>query len=151
MIKQAIPNDHIELSKLTKISKAYWGYSAEQILEWDEALTITPAYIKTNQVFKLCIDETIIGYYSYVEKSMKAVHLDNLFVLPSYIGKGFGQLLMLDFLERVKREDCTSITLDSEPQAERFYAKFGFEVIGQLPTSIEGRYLPIMQKYLINN
>ena len=78
------------LSKITKKSKAFWGYSKEQILKWNNNLTITKNYIEKNDVFKLVIENKIIGYYSYLKIENQNVKLDNLFILPEYIGKGYG-------------------------------------------------------------
>lgn len=133
------------LTQITKKSKAYWGYSKEQIENWSGLLTVTKKYIESNYVFKLKLDNTIIGYYSYFYLSEKEVKLDNLFVLPKYIGSGFGKLLMNDFLYRIKISDITTIILDSEPNAEKFYESFGFVKVGQIETSIRDRYLPIMK------
>lgn len=75
----------------------------------------------------------------------KEVVLDNFFVLPDYIGKGCGKFLMVHFLEKVKTLNFEKVRLDSEPNAKNFYAKFGFKVIRKLKTSIENRFLPIME------
>jgi len=94
------------------------------------------------------LNESIVGYYAYFYTNISIVKLDNLFVHPDYIGKGYGKILFLDFMERVSKEKATKVTLDSEPNAEEFYRKFGFEAVGQLATSIPGRYMPIMEKQL---
>jgi len=73
------------------------------------------------------------------------VKLDNLFVLPNYIGNGLGQVLMNDFIDRIKSTETKKIVLDSEPNAKKFYEKFGFTKVGQIETSIKDRYLPIME------
>jgi len=147
-IQKAKLEDHIHLTEITKKSKAYWGYSEKQIEKWSNNLTITADYIETNSVFNL-IDETqIIGYYSYIKLENNQVELDNLFVLPEYIGKGFGTLLMKDFLERMRNEKCKRIILDSEPNAEQFYQKIGFTKIGEFETSIKNRFMPIMEMIL---
>ena len=71
-------------------------------------------------------------------------------MLPEYIGKGFGNYLMLDFLNRIKENrDVKKILLDADPNAEKFYQKFGFTTIGQLETSIKNRFLPIMERNFI--
>jgi predicted GNAT family N-acyltransferase len=142
--KSNIEDDEI-LTEITKKSKAYWGYSDEQMESWSDLLTITKNYIETNNVYKLLVDNLPIGYYSYIYLSEKEVKLDNLFVLPDYIGSGFGKLLMNDFLNRVKNSDRKKITLDSEPNAEKFYEYFGFIKVGQIETAIKDRYLPIME------
>lgn len=147
-IEKAGTNDNEILTAITKKSKAYWGYSEEQLLEWNDNLTISKDYIETNFVFKLIDNSEIVGYYSYIIKEEKNVLLDNLFILPEYIGKGLGKYLMEDFLNRMKNEKFEKITLDSEPNAEAFYLKIGFKKIGEFETSIKNRYMPIMEMCL---
>lgn len=144
-IQKAIPSDHEILTQITKKSKAYWGYSNEQIEDWSPFLTVTEEYIETNSVFNLMLDNEIVGYYSFFHESENSLKLDNLFVLPDFIGKGFGKLLMNDFLVRLQDLSVQKVVLNSEPNAESFYIKFGFVKIGQIETSIKDRYLPIME------
>jgi len=147
-ILKATTKDHIRLTEITKKSKAYWGYSKEQMEKWSENLTITADYIKQNSVFNLVDENQIVGYYSYIKLENNEVELDNLFVLPEYVGKGFGLFLMNDFLERMRNEKCKRIILDSEPNAEKFYQKIGFIKIGEFETSIKNRFMPIMEMKL---
>jgi ribosomal protein S18 acetylase RimI-like enzyme len=147
-IEKAIPNDNDILTELTKKSKAFWGYSEQQILKWNDNLTISKVYIDNNNTFKLSIENKIIGYYSYIIYEENFVKLDNLFLLPSFIGKGFGNILINDFLKRIKQESFEKIVLNSEPNAERFYLKFGFIKIGEIETSIKNRFMPIMEMKL---
>jgi len=147
-VEKANITDNEILTAITKKSKAYWGYSEEQILKWSTNLTVTQDYIKENRTFKLIKENTIIGYYSYILKEEKIVKLDNLFVLPEYIGKGFGKYLMDDFLSRMREEEIEKVTLDSEPNAEKFYLKIGFKKIGEVETSIKNRFMPIMEMNL---
>jgi len=149
IIEKASTKDHEILTEITKKSKAYWGYSEEQILKWSNNLTITQDYLKDNDVFKLINDNKIVGYYSYMIEKEKNVILDNLFVLPEYIGNGLGKYLMTDFLNRMKENQIRKITLDSEPNAELFYSKMGFVKIGEFETSIKNRFMPIMELNLI--
>lgn len=144
-IVKAIVEDHTNLTTITKMSKAYWGYSEQELENWSELLTITKEYIQTNAVYKLVDGEKIIGYYSYFAIDEDAIKLDALFLAPNHIGKGFGKLIIDDFLERIKGMRIEKIILDSDPNVEMFYAKFGFVKIGLLATSINERYLPIME------
>ncbi|WP_395063335.1 GNAT family N-acetyltransferase [Flavobacterium sp.] len=145
-IEKANTDDHQILTKITKKSKVFWGYSEEQMAQWNDTLTITKEYIKTNFAFKLIKENQVIGYYSYFNTEKTIIKLDNLFILPQYIGKGFGNYLMDDFLIRIKENrDIKKIILDADPNAEKFYQKFGFETIGQLETSIKNRFLPVME------
>lgn len=147
-IERATINDNEILTEITKKSKAFWGYSEEQMLKWDDDLTISRAYIESNHTFKLLIDDNVIGYYAYSIKEEGIVKLDNLFVLPEYIGKGFGKYLTGDFLKRMRDQEIKKIILDSEPNATEFYLKMGFEKIGEFETSIKNRFMPIMEMTL---
>ncbi|MBK9565172.1 MAG: GNAT family N-acetyltransferase [Saprospiraceae bacterium] len=144
-ILKAEPNDNELLTTITKMSKAYWGFSDEILQEWEHLLTITKDYIEKNKVYKLLQNDQIIGYYSYFSTDENTIKLDNIFILPEFIGKGFGKILMNDFLKNIKQLGINKVTLDSEPNAEKFYKTFGFETIGQLESSIKDRYLPIME------
>lgn len=145
VIQKANPNDHEILTEITKKSKAYWGYSNEQIENWSQFLTVSKEYIEKNSVFNLVDNGKIIGYYSFFHESENTIKLDNLFVLPDFIGKGFGKVLMDDFLIRIKNDNVEKVILNSEPNAEEFYSKFGFVKVGQIETSIKDRFMPIME------
>ncbi|TRW25329.1 GNAT family N-acetyltransferase [Flavobacterium zepuense] len=144
-IEKANSNDDKILTEITLKSKAYWGYSDEQIVAWHELLTITKSYIETRPVYKLVINDIIAGYYSFFTENEYTVRLDNLFILPEYIGKGLGRFLMDDFILRIAGTGVKKVILDADPNAELFYAKFGFVKIGKLKTYIKNRYLPVME------
>lgn len=138
-------NDNEVLTQITKRSKAYWGFSEDTLLEWEHLLTISKDYIEKNKVFKLLKDDEIIGYYSFFKEDEKILKLDNLFILPKYIGSGLGRILMEHFLENSNILDIEKITLDAEPNVEEFYKKFNFVTVGKLESSIKNRFLPIME------
>jgi N-acetylglutamate synthase-like GNAT family acetyltransferase len=147
-IERANINDNEILTEITKKSKAFWGYSEEQILKWNDNLTISKEYIECNNTFKVLNDNKVIGYYSYIIEEEEIARLDNLFVLPEYIGKGFGKYLVNDFLKRMRKQKIKKIILDSEPNAMDFYLRIGFEKIGEFETSIKNRFMPIMEMKL---
>ncbi|KQS92584.1 GNAT family N-acetyltransferase [Chryseobacterium sp. Leaf394] len=144
-IIKANADDNRILTEITKRSKAYWGYSDEQINEWSDLLTITSEYIQSNEVYKLVINQSAVAYYSYFEIENNSVRLDNLFVLPENMRKGYGKLLMNDFILKIKQSKRSRIILDADPNAQKFYESFGFVKSGQIETSIKDRFLPIME------
>lgn len=144
-IKKAHRTDADKLTDLTIRSKDYWKYGARQIEEWREELTVHPEYIDDHQAYKLIVVDKIVGFYAFHPESEKSVKLSFLFVDPKYIGKGYGKLLMNDFLKRIEGTDYEEVTLDADPNAEKFYEQFGFKVVGKLASSIKDRFLPIME------
>ena len=124
-------------------SKAFWKYDQRQLDQWQEELTISPSFIEQNHVIKALEGTKIVGFYAYAVYP-KLVKLKSLFVLPSHIGKGLGRLLMHHFLDQASAAPLDTIVLDADPHAEEFYRRFGFRTVSLKPTSIPGRFLPIM-------
>lgn len=144
-IEKSEKNDNLILTKITFEGKAFWGYEKEQLEKWRNDLTITQDYIENNETFKLIVDDEIIGYYSILKLENKTIKLDNLFLLPKYIGKGYGKFLMNHCIKKAKETNMEKIILDSEPNAELFYKSLGFKIYNTLKTSIENRFLPQME------
>lgn len=144
-IERATEEDHVALTGLTKKSKAFWGYSPEQMKGWDEILTITQDYISDNGTFKLVLEDKIIGYYSVVSINAATLKIDNLFICPDFIGKGHGKILINHIFQKAVSEKYTDIILESDPNAELFYSRFGFTTIAQTETSPGNRSLPLMK------
>ncbi len=145
-IEKAKPTDAKEITQLTMRSKAHWGYTPEQIAAWREELTITPTYIEQNEVFKLTDASKLIGFYTHKPINGHILKLNFLFVEPAYIGRGYGGVLLTDFLCRIKTSPYHKVMLDADPNAQAFYKKYGFKVVGKLQSSIKDRFLPIMEK-----
>ncbi len=148
-IQQALPEDHLLITQLTKRSKGHWKYGAAQIDLWSDDLTITAQYIADNMVYKLIQNDHIIAYYALLQLPESILKIDNLFVDTNAIGKGWGKFLMEDIFAKAKKMTAQKITLDADPNAESFYLHFGFETVGKIPTSIPGRFLSIMEKVIL--
>ena len=102
-IKKAIKADAKDLTELAIRSKTHWNYGEKQIEEWRAELTITEKYIDENHNFKLLSDNLLVGFYAYQEANETDIKLNYLFIEPDFIGKGFGKLLMEDFLRRIEK------------------------------------------------
>ena len=148
IIIPANPQDSKVISSLCFASKSFWGYNQDQLEAWRDQLTLTPSYITKNSVYKLIVDDEVIAFYAYFKIDKVSVMLDYFFILPDYIGKGFGKVLMDELLVRIMSEKIHRIVLHADPNAESFYKKYGFITIGKEPTSIDGRFLPIMELQL---
>lgn len=142
-ILKAHKEDLIILNQITFTSKQFWGYSDEQMEEWKEMLMMSESYLKENTVNKL-VQEEILGYYSYIIFE-NYVELDNLFIKPEKIGKGLGTFLLQHLFDEITKMGYHKIVLFADPNAERFYKKMGFQVIGSKPTKDNKRFLPIME------
>ena len=144
-IEKANRTDAEKITDLTFRSKDYWNYGDKQIEEWKDDLTISSKYIDDNHVYKLTINDELIGFYAFQAENDKVVKLNFLFVEPKHIGAGYGKRLMVDFLKRIEKTNYEKVTLDADPNAEKFYKRIGFKVVGKLKSSIKDRFLPIME------
>ena len=112
IIKKSTSELHVKLTEISLISKKYWNYSDEWMEIWKDDLTITENFITNNYVYHLENDANeIVGFYAFV-KFDNYIELDSLFVLPEYIGKGFGNLLITDFLSKVNDIDFDFIKIN---------------------------------------
>ncbi len=144
-ISRVVANEHQTITDITKSSKAYWGYQPEWMEMWDEELTITPNYIRGNKVYKATYQAQVVGYYSLGYINDKVCELDNLFILPEFIGKGIGKKLLNHAIETAQFLGLNEIVLDADPNAVGFYQKHGFKEISKKETKIEGRFFSVMK------
>jgi GNAT superfamily N-acetyltransferase len=69
----------------------------------------------------------------------------HLFVDPSAMGAGVGALLMAALADEARRLGVAEIELESDPNAEGFYARMGAHRVGDRASSSTGRVLPLMR------
>ena len=94
-------------------------------------------------IFLAMIDESIAGFYDLKSMAADRMEMQALFVEPASIGRGVGRRLMAHACEEARRRGATSIFIQSDPNAERFYRAAGAVKIGERPSgSIAGRMLP---------
>jgi GNAT superfamily N-acetyltransferase len=149
MIFAAAISDANLLTEIALTSKAFWGYSDEQIKSWVSDLTVSEEMIKEMIVYKFIFETQIVGFYILNQPKEKTIELEFLFVLPKFIGKGIGNKLINHAFEKAISLRCTLMNLLADPNAVPFYKSKGFEIIDEKESSISGRFLPVMQKDLI--
>jgi RimJ/RimL family protein N-acetyltransferase len=145
------------LTDISFASKGYWQYPPEYFEIWKGELIISPEYVGKNDVFVCEVEREIAGYYSVVTLTKdievsgirleRGVWLEHMFLLPGYIGKGFGTK-MVDHLRKWCRATGTyRLGILADPNSRGFYEKMGCRYVMEYPSTIEGRTTP----YLILN
>ena len=154
-IRMAIPGDEQELTALSFASKRYWHYPDHYYRIWQPELTVSREYLQNNSVY--CIENRlkIAAYYSLVflaeDVSVMGTTLgrghwlDHMFILPRYIGKGFGRKLFSHLLTTCKTKNIGSVSLLADPYARGFYEKMGCVYIRECPSTITGRTTPLLK------
>ena len=145
MIVPAKPSDASTLTEIALESKAYWGYTKEQIESWREDLTILPEVFDSWRGSKFIIDTEIAGFYLLNRVNARTCYVEFLFVRPNFIGKSIGKKLIEHAIVSARTNNCEVLNVLSDPNAESFYKKHGFKTIYQTESSIPGRFLPEME------
>jgi ribosomal protein S18 acetylase RimI-like enzyme len=145
-IVRANPEQADELSRIALAAKAYWGYPARWMQIWKPQLTFNPRYFVENESWVAMSGEKPIGFYT-LQKKDKNAWLENLWVMPEFIGRGIGKALFLHVVELSRRRGYPILRLEADPNAFGFYEKMGMHRIGDRRYELEGqlRILPIME------
>ncbi len=145
-IKRAHPEHASVLTEIAISAKRHWNYPERWIEIWLSLLTISPEYISQNETWMAVFDLKPAGFYSLHEDSV-SLWLDNLWVLPNFIGQGIGKQLFQHALERSKTLGASILKIEADPNAQSFYEKMGVRKVGERLNEIDGqpRILPIME------
>jgi ribosomal protein S18 acetylase RimI-like enzyme len=148
-IRRAIPEEADTLSQITFSAKAHWGYSECWMEIWKPQLTFSPEYFEENESWVAVEGEKPIGFYTLQEKDGNA-WIDNLWVMPEFIGKGIGKKLFIHAVESARQRGYKTLQLEADPNAFGFYEKMGMQKIGERQSEVDGqpRTLPIMEMRL---
>ena len=149
LIRPALPEEANVLSKIALSAKAHWGYPKRWIEIWTPLLTFSPEYFEENESWVAVRENKPIAFYTLQEKHGNA-WIEDLWVLPEYIGQGVGRQLFLDAIARARQMGYKTLQLEADPNAVGFYEKMGMRKIGERHSDVDGqpRILPIMEMEL---
>ena len=146
--RPARPDEADALTALCLRSKAYWGYSADFMVQAAPHLAIPPDLIAARRVF-------VTGPPLARPAAVMAVsppdaggcaELVLLFVDPPEIGKGYGSTLLAHALHVARRDGAAALRVLSDPNAAPFYRAKGAVQTGTAPSdAIPGRSLPRLE------
>lgn len=147
-IRSAESGEAAYLSDLALRSKAYWGYSRDFLNQCVSELTYDPDQIEDER-FDFTVAERndrIAGFYALARLSATTFQLEALFVEPEHIGSGIGRSLFQHALGVVAAKSGSVLSIQGDPNAERFYLAAGAKQIGVSESeSVPGRFLPVFE------
>ena len=153
IIRPAIPQEAGILTVLARRSNRFWDYPEEYHNKWDNELYMDPSHITRNMVCLAELAKEIIGYFSivYVRTDSqlgnrfvnRGFWLENLFVLPEYMGKGVGSALLHHANLLCREQGIKKLYVFVEPYARGFYDRMGGQFIRQSPTEFIDRVIPV--------
>jgi len=135
-----------KLTKVTITAKRHWNYPETWIQLWLPVLTISTEYISANETWMAMIDNEPVAYYS-LKKNGNSIWLDNLWVLPNQMGRGFGKSLLEHAIEISRKHGASVLRIEADPNAESFYERMGARKVGEHRGELDGqlRILPLME------
>jgi len=152
-IRTADPKEAGILTELALRSKAHWGYSSEFIEACRAELAVTPERL-TSTDFHYQVaerDSELLGFYAIGPCAVSSYELEALFVEPVHIGRGVGQALIDHAKHKVKQLGGMKLSIQGDPNAEKFYLAAGGKLVGQKASgSIPGRKLPLFEIELMD-
>ena len=143
--QRAQPHHAQALTDITVTAKRHWKYPEHWIQTWIPMLTISPQYIQANETWMAVVNERPVAYYS-LKHDDPYLWLDNLWVLPDFMGKGIGAKLFKHALNVSRACQVSILMIESDPNAQTFYEKMGARKIDEHHSQLDGqlRTLPIM-------
>lgn len=143
-------SDADTLTEIAMRSKAHWGYDRSFMAACRAELTMTPARILDEVVVVAESDSgEPVGFGSYRRNGGNTVEITNCFVVPEAMGAGVGRRIVSALDASAEAESMAVMLVDSDPQAQVFYERLGFSLIGESPSgSIAGRLLPRLRRDL---
>ena len=149
-VRRASPGDAEVLTRIAFAAKRYWGYPERWISHWSESLTITPEFVRDNEVYAAVLGGEPFGFYALAGTGHE-LELDHLWVSPAWIGSGTGRLLFEHAMDRAASRGAKHVEIEADPNAEGFYLRMGARRTGENVYEIEGhrRALPRMVVELV--
>jgi GNAT superfamily N-acetyltransferase len=144
-VRRALPGDAEVLTHIAFAAKRHWGYPERWIRHWSESLTITPEFVRDNEVYAANSGGDPFGFYALTGPG-RELELEHLWVLPGWMGSGTGRLLFEHAMERAASRGANFVEIEADPNAEGFYLRMGARRVGEDVYEIEGhrRVLPRM-------
>ena len=145
IFRRAILDDLPKLNYISVESKKYWQYPDEWIQKWKPDLMIAEEDLAENSITVAVSGENVVGFCAILEHREK-YEIIHLWLLPEFIGKGFGKLLLEEALKNAINEP-KPVIVESDPNAEAILSPDkGLSHSIKVESYPPGRFLPLMKK-----
>ncbi len=138
-IRRARPDEYERLRAIAAASKGHWDYDPVFVKSWAARIEFTH-----DDVYVAEIVGEVVGWAALVTKH-GAWWLDDLWVVPEWIGKGIGTRMSRHILKLAReRGGPTRMEWQAEPNSVAFYEKLGARYLRDSEPTSWGRVLPVM-------
>ncbi len=134
------------LSELCLKSKAVWGYDQAFLDAVAPHLQVCEAAIRDGRTTVAESEDGEVLGVCQVDPESEHGSLDLLFIAPTAIGLGIGQLLFDHAKDLLRARGLSRMTILSDPYAEPAYIHMGARRVGMRPSDVfKGRDLPFLE------
>ncbi|WP_165967849.1 GNAT family N-acetyltransferase [Sapientia aquatica] len=123
-IRLALVGEAEQLTALSIASKARWGYTPEQVAAWRGELAVQADDIFSGRVHVAVVEEEVVAVMVLLPAKM-TWKLSHLFVAEAWMHQGIGKKLFQFAVELAQQQDARAISINADPNAERFYLSCG--------------------------
>lgn len=158
IIRRARPDEHETLSEISFAAKRYWNDPEAYFKVWKNELTLTREYIEGSAVFVAEAPDGVAGYFSIVNVPedfwagpvfvQHGTWLEHIFVRPAHMRHGIGRRMIAFAREWCVQHGVERLYIFSDPHARSFYERLGASYLGEWPSSIPGRTVPLFELYI---
>lgn len=131
------------LREIARMAKGHWGYDGGRVASWAAGLDFSPEELRAREVFVAEERGQIVAWGSLIPRGDVA-WLEDMWVSPEWMGRGFGALLFRHAAERGRALGAGRMEWDAEPNAVGFYERMGGRYERDGEPSEWGRVLPVM-------
>jgi N-acetylglutamate synthase-like GNAT family acetyltransferase len=135
LIRPARPDEAEILSHMIFRARTYWDYPREMMDYWSERgeLSVTAEEIEENPTYVAEDAESgeVLGFYSIGTAEDGCCFINDLWVMPEYIGSEIRAALFLHACVLAETSGADYIHMISDPNAEAFFEEMGAQRIGE--------------------
>jgi GNAT superfamily N-acetyltransferase len=131
------------LTVIAHAAKRHWGYPEDWIRLWAKDLTVTPAFVREHPTFVAAVGDDVVGFYALGGQG-DPLELEHLWVRPAHMRQGVGVALVRHAMAEARARGVRALRIAADPNAEAFYVTQGARRIGEVPSTPEGRRLPLL-------
>jgi len=142
-IREARGEEALQLSKIAIAAKQHWNYPAAWFELWGNMFDVTPQFIEDNYVWVTTNNDGILAFIA-ISVTEQTAELEHLWVKPEYMQRGIGGQLLKHAIYFCEQQTVTTLRIESDPNAQGFYEKFGAKHIGEVQSIPSHRRLPLL-------
>jgi GNAT superfamily N-acetyltransferase len=142
-IRPARPDEGERLRQIAIDAKGHWGYDPGWIHSWAAQGDFSPKALLSKPVLVAESEGRAVGFAALIPQGTVAV-LDDLWVVPAWIGRGVGTQLFAACVARARELGAERMEWEAEPNSVGFYEKLGARYLRDSEQTMMNRIVPVM-------